>query len=416
MKIRMIIAAVAASCVLFQPAHAQDECASKVPLRPTAAVKTLPDKNAPKPAATTTGAEPEVFQLKDPVYVHVTGLKEFLDENECRKAKNLAPRKLVLFLDGSSMKGLVGTLVEPPQANILRFYLDRTEENKAAWAPILVNPSTEPREKKLSVGIEDQYPFESDIKIRFRSLPQFYFGLGLTFSIVLMILFLYLVYRTNICREGSPKAPAGVSADRNIPINAFGPFSLSKLQGALWFFIILASYMVIVAVTFDINGSFNATALTLLGIGAATVVGAAAIQNNPAVDPAARDPMEVAKDLDAQITDLEARLKTAPEPDRRALQTALRDTQRAYKRATNQSINIFTDIMSDANGVNFHRFQMVAWTLVLGVIFAETVRRKLAMPDFDNTVLGLMGLSAGTYLGLKITEPKTPDIPPAPKK
>ena len=159
MKIRMIIAAVAASCVLFQPAHAQDECASKVPLRPTAAVKTLPDKNAPKPAATT-GAQPEVFQLKDPVYVQVTGLKEFLDENECRKAKNLAPRKLVLFLDGSSMKGLVGTLVEPPQANILRFNLDRTEENKAAWAPILVNPSTEPREKRLSVGIEDQYPFE----------------------------------------------------------------------------------------------------------------------------------------------------------------------------------------------------------------------------------------------------------------
>ena len=70
--------------------------------------------------------------------------------------------------------------------------------------------------------------------------------------------------------------------------------------------------------------------------------------------------MDVAKDLDAQITDLEARLKTAPEPDRRALQAALGDTQRAYKRATNQSINIFTDIMSDANGVNFHRFQMVA--------------------------------------------------------
>ena len=53
---------------------------------------------------------------------------------------------------------------------------------------------------------------------------------------------------------------------------------------------------------------------------------------------------------------------------------------------------------------------------MLGVIFGEAVRRKLAMPDFDNTVLGLMGLSAGTYLGLKITEPKTPDIPPAPKK
>ena len=154
-----------------------------------------------------------------------------------------------------------------------------------------------------------------------------------------MILFLYLVFRTNICREGSPKAPAGVSAERNIPIDAFGPFSLSKLQGALWFFIILASYMVIVAVTFDINGSFNATALTLLGIGAATVVGAAAIQNNPAVDSAARDPMDVAKDLDAQITDLEARLKTAPEPDRRALQAAL-GTRSAHTSARRTSRSI----------------------------------------------------------------------------
>jgi hypothetical protein len=169
----------------------------------------------------------------------------------------------------------------------------------------------------------------------------------------------------HICREGSPKAPADVSAGQRIAINALGPFSLSKLQGAMWFFIILASYMVIVAVTFDINGSFNATALTLLGIGAATVVGAAAIQNNTPADPAARDPMDVAKDLDAQITDLETRLKTATEADRKALQTALRDTQRAYKRATNQSINIFTDVMSDANGVNFHRFQMAAWSLVL---------------------------------------------------
>ena len=37
------------------------------------------------------------------------------------------------------------------------------------------------------------------------------------------------------------------------------------------------------------------------------------------------------------------------------------------------------------------------------------------MPDFDNTLLALQGLSAGTYLGLKITEPKVTTVPDKPK-
>jgi hypothetical protein len=61
------------------------------------------------------------------------------------------------------------------------------------------------------------------------------------------------------------------------------------------------------------------------------------------------------------------------------------------------------DILSDDHGVNFHRFQMAAWTFVLGIIFIQQVYKGLAMPDFDVTLLGLMGISAGTYLGLKTT-------------
>jgi hypothetical protein len=51
--------------------------------------------------------------------------------------------------------------------------------------------------------------------------------------------------------------------------------------------------------------------------------------------------------------------------------------------------------------VDFHRFQMMTWTLILGVIFIFGVFQQLAMPKFDATLLALMGISSGTYLGFK---------------
>ena len=55
--------------------------------------------------------------------------------------------------------------------------------------------------------------------------------------------------------------------------------------------------------------------------------------------------------------------------------------------------------------MNFHRFQLAVWTLVLSIIFIKDVYLTLAMPTFNATLMGLLGLSAGTYLGLKIPEP-----------
>jgi hypothetical protein len=63
------------------------------------------------------------------------------------------------------------------------------------------------------------------------------------------------------------------------------------------------------------------------------------------------------------------------------------------------------DILRDETGVSFHRFQMAAWTVVLGFVFVISVYRSLAMPDFSATLLGLMGISAGTYIGFKIPDP-----------
>jgi hypothetical protein len=44
---------------------------------------------------------------------------------------------------------------------------------------------------------------------------------------------------------------------------------------------------------------------------------------------------------------------------------------------------------------------MIGWNLVFGVIFVRAVYYKLAMPEFSNDQLLLMGISNGTYLGFK---------------
>lgn len=52
------------------------------------------------------------------------------------------------------------------------------------------------------------------------------------------------------------------------------------------------------------------------------------------------------------------------------------------------------------------RTQILVWTVVLIWIFARAIYDTLAMPDFDATLLGLMGISGGTYVGFKKPDSK----------
>ena len=70
------------------------------------------------------------------------------------------------------------------------------------------------------------------------------------------------------------------------------------------------------------------------------------------------------------------------------------------------SSGFIRDILTDSTGYSFHRFQIFAWTIILGIIFISSVYNSLSMPDFSTTLLGLMGLSAGTYIGFKFPEQK----------
>jgi len=127
--------------------------------------------------------------------------------------------------------------------------------------------------------------------------------------------------------------------------------------------------------------------------------------------------------LDQSIPNLEARIaKTSMTPEDLANRDNLSKRLQDYRtRLTNVkeqilvstpheedniSAGFLRDILSDGHGYSFHRFQIFAWTIVLGVMFVSSVYNGLTMPEFSPTLLGLMGISSGTYIGFKFPEQK----------
>lgn len=165
--------------------------------------------------------------------------------------------------------------------------------------------------------------------------------------------------------------------------------------------------------------------LVLMGISAGTALSAALINSatgSAALSQAATDRLALqAAEQNAQQNVVAAQAAVVAAPTDLVAQKQLADAQaalavvRAKLLAVNNLINgvatlpqtrgFVTDILSDSDGnAGLHRFQIVAWTIVLGIIFLVSVTMELSMPVFSPTLLAVMGISAGTYLGFKFPE------------
>jgi hypothetical protein len=349
-------------------------------------------------------------ELENKIAVEVTPSLKALYELPCNKDK------IVLFLDGRALKS-VKPIAPNPDGRFLTFELRPTEDSRQAWHAILGRPDFGFRDVKVSVGFEDEFPLKGVgsrlPELKLEVIPLKRFVVWCLAFVVMVLVFLGLVHRTSVIRNRLPPADGKASAK--------GTYSLSKSQGALWFFVIVAAYLFIGIVTGDFSDSLNSTALILLGIGAGTVVGSAFIdvsKNTPEelaaqAAQAAETKGEVAK-LDSRLDDKAAGTEHPDDNASRADLLAQKTWKLSlHRKLTGQSESFLRDILSDANGVNFHRFQMAAWTFVLAIIFIKEVYENLAMPTFNTTLLGLLGLSAGTYLGMKIPEAtKAPEHKP----
>jgi hypothetical protein len=359
--------------------------------------------------------------IGDTIVIVVEGLSNSVKSGDTKTGD------LVLYLGGNPLKDIKAKPIDDPALNRLAFLLERTDSSSPAWSGLLAKAELKPTvQETVSVGAADKQalPFSDPnnpptITLRVYNRTWALFALG--GLLLTLMLFVFLAKTTGVIRDSGP--PKLESTKR--------PYSLSRVQAAFWFFLVIGSFILLYLITGDYN-TITDQALILMGIGTGTALGSAMIDatkndtaNNALSDlnpQSARLTTEVSA-LEKQESELDDTIKkaagAATSQDKKDLDTTRADL--SGKRAELIEINkkiaaaesgmskpasegFGKDLLTDVNGINFHRFQMVVWTIVLGFLFCLGVYRELAMPQFSGTLLALMGISAGTYLGFKIPE------------
>ena len=396
-----------------QPAPSPSASAATQP----AATPALPNNGEPT-VTSVTAVKPRV--------IHMTGTLELDDiievdlENLEKWAETNDASKLVPYINGRAIKGNYPEEIHLERGRLI-YHLEITPDNKGVWTDLLGAPTAIRHPVTLSVGLENGSAFDSiharDNPVILTVISPVYGLIALFVIVVTLALLLWLARKTNIIREPGPPPAPGKRR----------PYNLGRAQMAFWFFLIYSSYMAIWLIT-DALDTITPSLLALMGISAGTALGEALIDNgkdttriNQIQDlTAERQAVEQSisqsqGDLDANVV---ASATVADQSNRDVLNRQLTESRTRLGQISQQlrtldaqqaptaSAGFLRDILSDGSGYSFHRFQIFAWTIVLGIIFVSSVYNNLSMPEFSTTLLGLMGLSAGTYIGFKFPEQK----------
>lgn len=316
-----------------------------------------------KEVRSTDREHPKRAGLGDAVILKVENLDQYLggDQNACGD--------LILFLAEVPIPGTEPEACDPYSGEV-RFDLDRTSDSDRAWHVLLAEPVSFTKKVSVSLGAKGRLAFPTDVDdFELEIVPAAEFVIFLLGLLVTTLIAGYLAKATPILRDRVPGLPAEKA-----------PYSLARFQLAFWSFLVIAAYVFIWLITEELD-TITGSVLALLGIGSATALGASIIDQGKTGVVAVSNPANPASpdNLIVPVT------PAAPIPSKGFLQ----------------------DVLSDNQGISLYRFQLFAWTLVLGVIFCASVYNGLAMPQFSTTLLGLMGISSGTYLGFKVPEPST---------
>jgi len=256
---------------------------------------------------------------------------------------------LLPYLNGFRLKGSSTEYVDRKKG-IVRFTLMRNDadaDSKKAWAPVLGGLGATVDNVTLSFGPATGGPVSlgSTVgKVYLEKFPEPW-----TIIAVILILLIFTIFLVLACTTDLLKDP---------PKDSVRHYSMGRCQMAWWFFIILSSFIGIWLVTGSLT--FPNSSLILLGISGATALAAVVIDPNPKKPTDGKQEWSMGK--------------------------------------------FFQDILSDKDGIAFHRFQIFGWTIILGLIFIAKVINENAQPTFDVTLLTLMGISSGTYIGFKFPE------------
>jgi hypothetical protein len=306
---------------------------------------------------------PKTNQLGHTVTLRITNLPNLLSNAHALQ------KPIVLFVEGKELNDVAPISLDQG-SNTLSFQLQRTTRNKDVWTPLLRYPMSEPiRPLKFSAGLLGTSPLLVGDPAR----DTWLWVIGwngwtvawLVVFVLLLLIFLVLAVSSDVLRS-----PELDSAGRH-------PYSLSRTQAAFWLFVTSMSFVFIWMVTGDL-ATLNASILALIGISSGTYLASTLLETPGAT--------------------------TSPAPA--AAATPASNLQKALN--TIQSFpfigRFLGDILADRDGISVHRFQIFVWTIVLGIIFIVSVCNELSMPEFNATLLALMGISSATYVGAKLTQ------------
>ncbi len=361
--------------------------------------------------------------------------------NAYRALLDYTKQRLYLIFNGSHLRGIVS---DNPDAGELgrhaaadpddtihefAFRLRRIDRDREEWGK-LYNSTNAALEVRVNLGIDfggQNFTLDSAVQplaenkvqrvcLRLFSASWLYSVLGGMF--VLFVLLLRMGKNTDLLRD----------RDLNVRADGRAQFSLARLQLAFWLYLVVGAFLIIWLVT-DRLDTLNTSMLALLGISSATLLASKLANTFTLTDgqvPA--DPQRVARsgktydflkdqlklkrqELENEVT----RISTNPDKlDKAAFEDAQRklefrieqtDADLAYLQHSMWT-RFFVDLLSENGRLSLHRLQIVVWTVVLGVVFVARVRHELIMPEFSETLLGLMGLSSVTYVALKVPELK----------
>ena len=361
--------------------------------------------------------DPREVYLTDWVLVAVCHLDEEI------KAAEAEQQPITLFIEGID-SGNKPTGVDLDHG-ILTFTLDRTEANKRLWQPLLYSPLFDhTTSMRVSIGIHGDHALRRAEGANLTLvLDKLYIDwttwLWLALLVFIAVALWVYARKSDMLRDGPPIGGVRQS------------YSLARAQMAWWFLLILIGYVFIWLVTGD-RDSIPPSLLVLMGISAATALAAVTISSRGAGGGARR------KLLDEQIAALDealqqiaidaddaARRAADPAAPGSATASALRSAlekktadleamraklvvERAGLTAIVASRGFWNDLVTDDRGaVSLDRFQIAAWSLALGGLFLYSVVWDLTMPEFNATLLALMGISSGTYIGFKLPTSKS---------
>lgn len=283
-----------------------------------------------------------------------------------------------LVLDDVVMNSLGDpTALREGDATVLLFRLERDSEDAnslADWKRLLQRQSGSVKTPAmaLAIGGAAPQPVASVQGLRFTVVPQQQMCVTLMVGLALFVLlFLWLVKNDSALRDYK-----------------YGPYSLGKSQMAFWGLLVALTFLAIWLNTGQME-HIPPQVLILIGISGATGLGALVIGDSKKA---------------AEIAELEVKQ-----------QKVLTDAELArlneLRQPTPGNAGFFRDICDGGQGImSFHRLQTVIWTLILGLVFVFDVLRVIAMPQFTDTLLLLMGISNSIYLGFKFPE-KSQDSP-----